>query len=283
MKQKLRNAIHAIAGHKIPEIPHEILQLEQELKKKFPNILEMAKIIERNTSLSGQVIQLINSPVMKLNLREPVASIRDAVNVLGTDNIYNLIISTAIKNLFNESDLQNDIMNNSVDVAFCMADLSEFVQGITRDEAYMLGLFHNTGALMLAGIQPEKYSTIYSNGLSNPNSLLKKEEEVFNSNHCFIGVLITQKWHLPVPMINAIMLHHTHSCERIKNDQVRAMVAMLKVANAIVAEISLGAYCGGEMRQYEQDGIQELILDPEDVKEIRIALMSYSHKIESHY
>lgn len=281
MKHKLHDALKAISGHKIPEIPHEILMLEKELKTKFPNLLEMAKIIEQNTSLSGQVIQLINSPVMKLSLKEPITSIRDAVNVLGTDNIYNLIIATAIKDLFNDTELQNDIMNNSVDVAFCMADLSEFVQGITRDEAYMLGLFHNTGALMLAGINPEAYEKIYSNGLSNPNSLLSKEEATFNTNHVYVGVLITKKWHLPLEMINAVMLHHNQTCESIKSDKVRAMVAMLKIANAIVAEISLGAYCGNETKQAEKNAIQELMLDPEDVKEIRIALMSYSHKSES--
>lgn len=278
MQQKLRNAIEAIHGHKIPEIPREILMLEDELQAKFPNIVNVAKIIEKNTTLSGEVIKLINSPVMKLKLVEPIQSIRDAVNVLGLDNIYNLIVASAIRRLFPQSGLIQDIMNHSVDVAFCMAELSEYVQGISRDEAYMLGLFHNSGALMLASMGEEKYESLYSSSLSLPLSVLKKEEEVYRTNHAMVGVLVTQKWHLPVNMINAVLLHHNQKCANIKNDQVRLMVGMLKIANAIVAEISLGAYCGGEARQYEQDGEHELMIESDDIKEIRKTLMTYSYK-----
>lgn len=278
MKQKLRNALQAIHGFKIPELPKEILMLEEELQAKFPNIINVANIIEQNTTLSGQVFKLINSPVMKLQLREPVKSIRDAVNFLGLDNIYNLLVISALKNLFTSKGLIEDIMNNSVDVAFCMAEISEFVHGITRDEAYMLGLFHNSGALMLATIDEKKYEPLYANSQSLPLSILKKEEEAYLSNHAMVGVLLTQKWHLPMEMINAVMLHHTASCEKIQNDKVRLMVAMLKVANAIVSEISLGAYCGGEARHYELDGLHELMIEENDIKLIRTALMSYSFK-----
>ncbi|GEM_PF-3961958 len=76
LMQKLRNAQSVIQGHRIPELPEEILKLEAELKGKFPDIQAVADIIERNTSLSGEVIKVINSPVMKLNLPEPIHPIR---------------------------------------------------------------------------------------------------------------------------------------------------------------------------------------------------------------
>lgn len=276
LQQKLLNAKQAILGHIIPEIPEEILRLERELQGKFPNVKNIASIIEQNSTLSGEVIRLINSPVMKLKLKEPIKSIRDAVNVLGLDNIYNLVVASAVQKLFSDKGLHKDIMEHSVDVAFCMAELAEYVYGISRDEAYMLGLFHNIGALMLATINAPGYTPLFNNSYSLPLSILQKENEMFNTDHTFVGVLVTQKWHLPTPMINAIMLHHNQRCERIKNDQVRAMVAMLKVSNAIVSELSLGAYCGEEMRLYRLDGLKELMLEQSDLKMVRTALMSYS-------
>ena len=180
--------------------------------------------------------------------------------------------------MFGSEGLHKDIMDHSVDVAFCMSDISEWVAGITRDEAYMLGLFHNVGALMLASKSKEQYEPLFRNSMSLPLSAVAKEREIFGSDHAMIGVLIGQKWHLPVNMLNAMMLHHNESCSRIQNDQVRAMVAMIKVANAIVSEISLGAYRGGEMRAYELDGLHELMIDDSVITEIRTALMSYNFK-----
>ncbi len=271
-------ALEAIKGHEIPEIPHEVIQLEKELKAKFPSIVDIANIINKNTTLSGEVLKLINSPVLKLKLKISVTSIQEAVKFLGIDNIYNLVAVSALKKLFRSNDLHEDIMNNSLDVAYCMAEISDYVEGISRDEAYMLGLFHNAGALMLASINKEQYSALYSSSQSLPLSILQREEAIFNTNHAMVGVLVTQKWRLPVEMIHATMLHHTQFCSKIKNYQVKLMVAMLKVANSIVAEISLGAYHGGEMKSYEQDGVKELMLQAEDLKEVRSGLMSYSIK-----
>lgn len=276
MQERLRAAIKAIKGHKIPELPQEVLALEKEIKSKFGSLATVAQIIEMNTTLSGELLRIVNSPVIKL--KEPVNSIRDAVNVLGLDNIYNLVVAAALKNLFGSSGLFKDIMDHSVDVAFCMADLSEWVDGLTRDEAYMLGLFHNAGALMLAAKDEAGFDPLFRASMSLPVSVIEKEDMVFGSNHAFIGVLIAQKWHLPVNMLNAIMLHHTAQCSRIKDDTVRGMVALIKVANATVAEISLGAYRGGEMTDYEKDGLEELLIPDEVVKEIRSALMSYNFK-----
>ncbi|WP_040728128.1 HDOD domain-containing protein [Thiomicrorhabdus sp. Kp2] len=276
MQDKLRQAIKAIHGQKIPELPEEIIELDKEISSKFANMGNVADIISKNTTLSGELMRLINSPAVKL--KEPVNSIREAVTVMGLTNISNLLVAAAIKNIFGSKGLSKDIMDHSVDVAFCMADLSEWVHGITRDEAYMLGLFHNVGAMMLAAKDEETYAGLFRDSMSKPVSAIRKEEEVFDSNHAMIGVLIGQKWRLPVNMLNAIMLHHNEKCERIKNDQVRAMVAMIKVANAIVSEVSLGAYRSEEMRNYEQDGISELMLDSEEVQDIRSSLMCCSLK-----
>ncbi len=276
MQEKLREALKAIQGHKIPELPQEVLALEKEIKSKFCSLATVAQIIEMNTTLSGEVMKIVNSPVIKL--KEPVTSIRDAVNVMGLDNIYNLVVAAALKNLFGEGGLFKDIMDHSVDVAFCMADISEWVEGVNRDEAYMLGLFHNAGALLMASKDKAKYEPLFRASMSLPVTAIQKENAAFGFNHTMVGVLIAQKWHLPVEMLNAIMLHHNEKCERIKDAKVRAMVAMIKVANAIVSEISLGAYRGGEMSAYEKDGIDELMIPSAVISEIRSALMSYSFK-----
>jgi HD-like signal output (HDOD) protein len=197
---------------------------------------------------------------------------------MGLDNLYNLVVSAALKNMFGTKGLVKDIMDNSVDVAFCMADISDWVDGVTREEAYMLGLFHNVGAMMLAAKGDEVYESIFRNSMSRPLSTIDKEEQFYGSNHAMIGVLIGKKWHLPVNMLSAIMLHHNAQCSQIKNDHVRAMVAMIKIANAMVSDISLGAYRGEEMREYEKDGVDELMIPFSVITEIRTALMSYAFK-----
>jgi len=271
-EDKLRRAFESIKGIRIPELPGEIIELEHELSRKLCNSFTVAQIIERNATLSGEVIRLANSPMMRL--REPAGTIRDAINVIGLDNIYNLVVSAAYQRIFGSDRLYKDILTHSVDVGFVMAYLSEWVQGVSRDEAYMVGLFHNIGSLMYANKNPEVYSKLFINSMSFPVRIIEKEEEIMGANHCMVGILVAKKWSLPMDVLNTIMLHHTPKVSVIQDDRVRALVAMIKVANAVVAEVSLGAYRGQEMKNYEKDGMNELMIDYDVIKELRNRLMT---------
>lgn len=276
MEQVLRQAMMAIKGVKLPELPQEVIELEAEVESRFASSRTVAAIIERNTTLSGEVLRIANSPAMKL--KGEAKTIADAVSILGFNNIRNLVVSVLLERMFNSSQAYKDIMHHGVEVAFCMADLSEWVQGVSADEAYMLGLFHNAGCLMLATKDPEHYSKIFQNSHTNPYGVVEKENKIYGSDHTAIGVLLGKKWHLPVEMLSAIMLHHNKVCANIKNDKARAMVAMIKLANAIVSESSLGAYRGQEMIDYQKDGQEELMIADQVVNEVRTALLSFIAK-----
>jgi HD-like signal output (HDOD) protein len=269
MEQRLRGAIKAIQGVKIPDLPKEIMELDSALSSKFPNNQQITEIIESNTKLSGEVIRIVNSPVMKL--KTPVKSIREAVDVLGYNNLKNLVLSAALQNLFNTREVQ-EIIEHSKDTAFCCAELSEYVHGVSRDEAYLLGLFHNGGCLLLATKDPENYLKVFSLINTNPVSGVKKEVERYGSAHTDIGILIGQKWKLPVEMLNVIMLHHmSHS--NIGQEKVRGMMAMVKIANVIVNEVSFGAYMTEEARQYLAEAQEELMLSDDAINELRRVLI----------
>lgn len=275
-KNHLKRAFVAIQGVEIPEMPEEVMLLQKELSSKFSNSSAVAGIIEKNATISGEVMRMANSPSSKLP--QPVSSIRQAVDVLGMNRLYNLVVAAALNNCFSGKKLLKDILDNSVDVAFCMTDLADWVDGVSRDEAYMLGLFHNVGALLLASKDEKQYEAFYLRSMSMPITVLSEENSAYGSNHTMVGVLVAKKWLLPNEMIQAIMLHHNNACEKINNPKIRAMVAMLKVANVLVSEISMDTFMSEETHNYMNDGVQELLIPDEVISEIRTALLSYSFK-----
>ncbi|BBP46431.1 metal-dependent phosphohydrolase [Thiosulfatimonas sediminis] len=276
MQEQLRAALEAIKGVKIPEFPQEIIELDNEINSKFANVHKIVAILEQNITLSGEVMRLVNSPMVKL--KQPAENIREAVTGMGLEQLRNLVVAAAFKRIFNSGSLQRDILEHSVDVAFCMSYLTEYVHGVPRDQAYMMGLFHNAGSLMLAAKSPEVYEKLFSISMVHPVRLLIKERELMGADHCMVGVLVAKKWQLPMPIINGIMLHHSANLQKISNEQVRLMVAMLQLSNAIVAEISIGAYRGEEMKLVEQQAVAELMLDSGVVRELRANLITCNHK-----
>lgn len=76
-------------------------------------------------------------------------------------------------------------------------------------------------------------------------------------------------------MINAIMNHHIEDCSRLSNDKVRGMVAILKIANYIVNEISLGSYISAESKAMLEKAKQELMISGDEVNDVRQSLIAY--------
>lgn len=273
-EQKLRRAHHAIQGVKIPDLPKELMELDHEMNARYPNTQNMIRIISSNTILAGEVLKIANSPAMRSKV--PISSIAQAVSSLGTQNLKNMVVAAALRQIWGNQKEMREIIDNAADVAYCAAELANLVHGVTADEAYVCALFHNGGAILLANKNPTLYSDIFFQSHSLPLTSIDKEETHFKTNHTLVGLLMAKKWHLSEPMIQAIYYHHVDKCSRVKDEKSRLLVGLIKTANGIVAETSIGAYIGTEMTEYYKDGIDTLMINTEQLKEVRMALQSYS-------
>ena len=273
MQEQLQQAMSVIRGIKIPEIPEEVMALDSELKSPMANAQTVAQIIERNAVIAGELLHLVNQPMFKTKLA--VASIQEAVVVLGFKNLYNLVVAKGFERMFQENQLQKEIMEHSIEIATSMAFLSEYVEGVSRDEAYLIGLFHNVGCLLLAQKDQRAYRGIFEASRVEPMLAFESEAEHFQANHNFIGALVGKKWQLSIDFINAIILHHHSEFERIKNDRVRALIAMLQLSEKMISEISFYAYQGDQAHQLQQRCLSELMIDEEVLNDLRHYLLTH--------
>lgn len=184
-----------------------------------------------------------------------------------------MVVSAAIQNMFDKTEVK-EVIDHSLETAFCCAELSEHISDVTRDEAYLIGLFHNGGSMLLATKDPVNYLKVFSQLNTNPVSGIHKEYELYGATHTDIGILLGQKWKLPVEMLNTILLHHVEDV-KIGREKVRAMIAMIQVANYIVNEISYGSYLGEESKRCLENARQELMISSDTVNEVRRALIAF--------
>lgn len=273
-EQKLRRAFQAIQGVKIPDLPEEVIALNNEVSSRYPNTQNMVAIISKNALLAADVLRIANSPAMRP--KQVIKTIPQAVAILGTVNLKNMVLASALKQAFGGNGTIREIMDNSADVAFCMAELANGVHGVSPDEAYLCGLFHNCGAFLLSCKDAKTYSEVFFQSLSLPVTSIEKEEALFNTNHAVVGLLMAKKWSLSSEITEAIYDHHMVRCDLIANEKVRLLVALIKTANGIVSETSMGSYIGVEMTEQFNDGIDTLMLDDKDIKGVRMALQTYS-------
>jgi len=112
-------------------------------------------------------------------------------------------------------------------LAMLVAEERISVCNIFPDQAYLAGIFHDCGVLLLLQRFPTYCSEMR---LSEQGRWVElgAEDEKFNADHCVVGYLVGRHWHLPEFICDAIRYHH-HICD-IGDHQARSMVAILSLA-----------------------------------------------------
>jgi len=77
-----------------------------------------------------------------------------------------------------------------------------------EEEAFVAGLLHDTGKLVLASNFPAGYKQVLSAGGMGSPAVLSAEEDTFGANHAEVGAYLFGLWGLPTPVIEAVALHH---------------------------------------------------------------------------
>ena len=77
-----------------------------------------------------------------------------------------------------------------------------------QDRAFIAGLLHDMGKLLLANYLPEKFQQAIEVSDANQWSLLKAERSLYKTDHAEIGAMLAQWWSLPPFLVETIRSHH---------------------------------------------------------------------------
>lgn len=275
LKQQIQLAQTQLAGFKVPPLPAELIKLQSIFQTtEYPDMAEVAEIIGHNTVLTGELIKLANQPQFLRKGSDSVQTIRGAIDSLGQTRLKNLVFGLGFKSQIPDLGFA-ELMEHTLDVANVAAALSQWVDGVSADEAYLSGIFHNAGAIIME-MKFGEYRSTFFNTLTNCYSGLSKEIEKYQVSHGVYGLLVARTWRLDTRYAQVMLMHHQRNISVIKDDHVRALVAIIQLANVLVSEVSFDSYIGQEVREMSAISREELMIDGDVIDEIRTALLSNS-------
>ncbi len=166
-----------------------------------------------------------------------VTSIEQGLLLLGMDAIKNIAISTAVFQVFDEAK-DHGVFKLKLfwRHSLLCATLAELIAKKTSysspDEAFLSGLLHDIGKLILCVNFPDEYSDILQSS-NNKSELLLAGEMRLGATHCEVGAWMIGRWHLQSFMADAVLYHH-EPVHRILD--ALPLVKIVFVANALSAD-----------------------------------------------
>ena len=199
----------------LPSIPALYTEIVDKLRNPDTDVEDIGETVSRDVAMTAKILKLVNSAFFGLG-RE-ISSPVEAVAYLGMDTIKALVLSihafsqfsSAKPGGFSIQELWSHSQNTAA-VAKKIAKM-ECADLKLANEAFVAGLLHDLGKLVLASNFCSEYDALITSCASAGPARLAAEERTFGANHAEVGGYLLGLWGLPVPVVEAITLHHEPS------------------------------------------------------------------------
>ncbi len=196
----------------LPSLPSLYTEVIKEIDSPDGSLNRVGEIISQDTGMSAKILQLVNSAFFGHSRH--VASPVRAVNLLGLETVKALILTIKIFCQYEQSNLPGFSMDAqwehsmSTGLYAKQIAIAEDLGQDKIDEAFISGLLHDIGKLILLDRFPEKCLQILEEARSANCSLWEAEQHVIGTTHAEIGAYLLGIWGLSEPIVNAVAFHH---------------------------------------------------------------------------
>lgn len=223
----------------VASLPEVYYKLREAMDDPDCTFEDYGEIIRSDTALSARLLKLVNSSFY--GFPTEVGTISHALSIIGTDQLTDLVLATAITREFRgiPKDLvdMESFWRHSIACGLAAKQIAA-LQGRSNFEHYFLGgLLHDIGKLVMFKKIPDEIVLIFDNFRNIPNqNLYEVEQRVIGYDHAQVGGALLEQWRLPHDLVRAVNYHHTPAqAGRYFDD-----AATVNLANALVLHMGLG-------------------------------------------
>jgi HD-like signal output (HDOD) protein len=261
----------------MPPIAAQILALTDD-----PNssLTEISELIMNDPALTANLLKICNSAYFGLSRR--IDSVRDAISLVGLDQIVELILFNSLSSNFNKELVgyglgERELWRHAVSSAHVAGMLAErFSASHSKNLIFTAALVKDIGKLILGRFVAFSYEQInilvHSQGLS----FNEAEHEIIGMNHEELGALVGKKWHFSEKLIYIIRHHHL-SEESARQDLETELVYL-----ADIICMMMGVCTGADGLSYRFYGnvLNQLSLSENDLQGIIAEVSKNQQQVE---
>jgi len=198
----------------LPPVSFAALKLVNLLEQSAVSNDEVVQVLKCDNVLTAKLLRACNSPYF--GLEEPVASVDQAVLILGHQQILHIVLTLAFGGAMvvpvpGYAVEANELWRHSLITATAAELLVRdgVDMNVEVPVAFTVGLLHDMGKLVLGQmLTPDLQTEIRSRIETKQISRAEAEREVLGTDHADVGACLLQSWHLPEEIIEATANHH---------------------------------------------------------------------------
>lgn len=251
----------------LPALPHVVSQVLKLTDDPNSTVKELNDVICQDQAVTAKVLRLANSAYYGYPRR--IGTIVEAIVILGFNAIRNLVLAASVHNMLNKEVPgyqlgPGELWRHSIACAMAARTLARRVRYPKPDEAFIAGLLHDIGKVILSVYVSETYDEIIQKVRQFQIPFSQAEEEILGFTHAVVGARVADKWNLPESLVQAIACHHNL---QLAKENPR-LVAIVHLADVLCMTMGIGLGGDGMYYSVAPQAFTALGLKPEDLESI---------------
>lgn len=198
---------------------------------------DLEKAIIHDPPISAKVIAFANSPYY--GFQRHVVDLASAISLIGFNAVKNITIGLSVFSCFHDpysplSTRVNAIYLHSFAVGFAADRLARFSRRCEREPAFLGGLLHDIGKMVLIKLLDLNYNSILEISQDKRAEVWQIEREVLGLDHSDAGAWLAKTWGLPELFVKAIQGHH------LSGENTDPMARLLTLADLVIRKMGIG-------------------------------------------
>jgi PAS domain S-box-containing protein len=236
---------------------------------------EISNIIKEDPSLTFKILKIANSPLYTRT--NSVATVKDAIILLGYKTVKAIILSVTVKDIFEGKEKKwfnyRNFWLHSLATGFVSEEIAKILKLPTEEIAYAVGLLHDIGKIILLLSAEERYREVVETIKKEKLPFSNAETKIFGFDHTDVAEFLFGYWELPQKLTHPIHEHHMRGDTLLANFDRSSLT--LKIANEI-AHIA-GFYISENEPPYNvsEEIVERMGLLDDDLDKILRNLESY--------
>ncbi len=203
---------------------------------------DIAAVVRVDPNLTARLLRIANSSFYNFSRR--IDTISRAVTVIGTAELYQLVLSiSAVKtfaNIPNELVKMETFWRHSVYAGLLARAVAMRANVLHPERLFVSGLMHDIGSLVLYHQRPDAMRDILLMAEGDEDVLYQAELERFRLSHAGVAGYLMEQWQLPDELVDAVTWHHQP--ERAEKAHIEAHI--LYLASHLVNRCEQGNFMG---------------------------------------
>ncbi len=261
----------------IPPVAAQIMALSEDENS---SVSDIADLIIHDPSITASLLKICNSAYF--GLPRQIESVRDAITLLGLDQIVELVLlNGTAENFRDEPDGyglgEGELWHHAVLSAHVAKVLAEN-HGLANKKhlIFTAALLKDIGKIIMGRFVAFSYEKINILVHSKGYSFNEAEKEIIGMNHEELGAQVGKKWRFGDKLIYIIGNHHMTD-ETCRNDPETALVYL---ADIVCMMIGFGTSVDGLAYLFYSDVLNRMNLTEKDLQNVIFDTGEHRQKIE---